>query len=108
MKRLILKSKIHRARVTATHLDYEGSLSLDREVMKKADLVPYEKVDVYNISNGERFSTYVIPGEKGEVALNGAAARKGTVGDLLIIASYTWLDDEDLQTFHPKILILKE
>ncbi len=108
MKRLILKSKIHRARVTATHLDYEGSLSLDEELMKRADLVPYEKVDVYNISNGERFSTYVIPGKPGEVALNGAAARKGTVGDLLIIASYTWLDDEDLPSFHPKIVILKE
>ena len=108
MKRLILKSKIHRARVTATHLDYEGSLSLDEELMKQADLVPYEKVDVYNISNGERFSTYVIPGKPGEVALNGAAARKGTVGDLLIIASYTWLDDEDLPSFYPKIVILKE
>ncbi len=108
MKRLILKSKIHRARVTATHLDYEGSLSLDEELMKRADLVPYEKVDVYNISNGERFSTYVIPGKPGEVALNGAAARKGTVGDLVIIASYTWLDDEDLQDFHPKIVILRE
>jgi len=106
MKRLILKSKIHGARVTATNLHYEGSLSLDTELMKRANIVAYEKVDIYNISNGERFATYVIPGREGEVALNGAAARKGTVGDLIIIASYTWLDDEEISDFKPKIIIL--
>ena len=106
MKRLILKSKIHGAKVTATNLHYEGSLSLDTDLMKQADIMAYEKVDIYNISNGERFSTYVIPGKKGEIALNGAAARKGTVGDLIIIASYTWLDDEETKDFKPKIVIL--
>lgn len=104
MKRLILKSKIHGARVTATNLNYEGSLTLDKDLMRRANILPYEKVDIYNLSNGERFSTYVIPGERGEVALNGAAARKGTIGDLLIIASYTWLDDSEYDHFKPKIL----
>ncbi|HID98143.1 MAG TPA: aspartate 1-decarboxylase [Thermodesulfobacteriaceae bacterium] len=90
MFRKMLKSKIHRAKVTEANLDYEGSLTLDRTIMYAADLLPFEQVMVYNISNGERFETYVIEGQKdsGIICLNGAAARKGAKGDLIIIASY--------------------
>jgi aspartate 1-decarboxylase len=86
----MLKSKIHRARITGTELNYEGSLSLDVSLMETAQLLPYEKIEVYNVNTGSRFSTYVIPAPRysGEVRLNGAAARLGAVGDIIIIASY--------------------
>ena len=108
MKRELLKAKIHKATVTETVLDYEGSLLLHYSLMKAADLIPYEKVDVYNISNGERFSTYLIRGEKGSgaVGVYGAAARKAKVGDKLIIASYALLDEDEIEFFMPRILIL--
>jgi aspartate 1-decarboxylase len=88
MNRTLLKSKIHRATVTDANLRYTGSISLDPVLIKAADLVPYERVEVYNINNGERFATYVIRGKPGEVCLNGAAARLVQPGDLVIIASY--------------------
>ena len=84
----MLKSKIHRAIITDADLNYEGSISIDVELMKQANLYEFEKVDVYNINNGNRFSTYVIPGKKGEICLNGAAARLSQIGDKVIIASY--------------------
>jgi len=95
MQRTLLKSKLHRATVTTASLHYEGSITIDRDLMEAADLVPYERVDIYNVSNGERFSTYVIEGERtsGVIGLNGAAARKGAAGDLVIIASYVSVDD---------------
>jgi aspartate 1-decarboxylase len=110
MKRIILKAKIHRATVTEAKLDYEGSLSLDESLMKAADMIPYEKVDVYNISNGERFSTYLIKGEKdsGMVGVYGAAAHKAKKGDKLIVASYVLLDEDETDFFMPKIVILDE
>ncbi len=110
MNRQILKSKVHQAVVTETNLEYEGSLTLDVTLMKAADLVPFEKVHVYNISNGERFSTYLIKGEKdsGIVGVNGAAAHKASVGDRLIIVSYTMMDDEEISFFIPKIIIVDE
>jgi len=110
MRRIMLKSKIHRARVTETNLDYEGSLTLDESLMKAADMIPYEQVHVYNISNGERFLTYLIKGEKdsGIVGVNGAAAHKAKVGDELIIVSYVVLKEEKIDYFMPKILILDE
>lgn len=88
MQRILLKSKIHRATVTDANLNYEGSITIDEGLMQRADLVPYEKVSIYNVSNGERFSTYVIKGRKGTgvICLNGAAARKVSKGDLIIIA----------------------
>lgn len=107
MKRLVLKSKIHRVRVTGTHLGYEGSITLGPEYLEQADLVPYERVDIYNITNGARFSTYVIRGKPGEVILNGAAARLAQPGDLLIIAAYTWMDDEELKAFRPRVVIVE-
>jgi len=104
----MLKSKIHRAWVTDSNLDYEGSITIDTDLMAAADLVPYEMVHIYNISNGERFSTYVIPGKKGEIGLNGAAARKGTKGDLIIIASYTLVDETQVKAHKPKLVFVDQ
>ena len=110
MKRIMLKSKIHRARITEANLYYEGSLTIDRELMLEADILDYEKVSVVNINNGERFETYVIPGKTGdrEICLNGAAARKGAVGDEIIIISYTILDDEQAKQWTPTLLLVDE
>ncbi len=106
MKIWILKSKIHRARITDKNLNYEGSLTLDQDYMDRVGLFPYEKVEVYNIANGARFSTYIIPGDrgKGEVVLNGAAARLGEIGDPVIIAAYALVDDSEARDFKPRIL----
>ena len=110
MQRFMLKSKIHRATVTDADLHYEGSISIDEQLMEAADLLPYEKVDIYNISNGERFSTYVIPGPKdsGTICLNGAAARKVSRGDLIIIASYVMIDDTDAASWTPKKVLVDQ
>ncbi len=110
MKRFMLKSKIHRARITGAELHYEGSISLDTSLMEAADLLPYEKIEVYNVNNGARFSTYVIPAPKysGEVRLNGAAARLGAVGDIIIIASYGLFDQEELSNFKPTLVYVDE
>ena len=96
MQRFMLKSKLHRVTITDANLDYEGSITIDESLMKAADILPYEKVNIYNVSNGERFSTYAIEGKKasGIVGLNGAAARKGSKGDIIIIASYVLTDNE--------------
>jgi aspartate 1-decarboxylase len=110
MKRFMLKSKIHRARITGTELHYEGSLSLDVSLMESAQLLPYEKIEVYNVNTGSRFSTYVIPAPRysGEVRLNGAAARLGAVGDIIIIASYGLFDEEELKGFKPVLVYVDE
>ncbi len=99
MFRSMLKSKIHRATITEANLNYQGSLTLDSELIKAADLMPFERVMVYNISNGERFDTYIIEGvpNSGTVCLNGAAARKGSPGDLVIIASYVMVSEKELE-----------
>jgi len=106
--RFMLKSKIHRARVTESNLEYEGSITIDNALMKVADLVPYEMVHIYNLNNGERFSTYVIPGRNGEIGLNGAAARKGQEGDFIIIASYTLMEETEVKTHRPKLIFVDE
>ena len=104
----MLKAKIHGARVTEANVDYEGSLALDENLMKAADLLPFEKVHAYNVSNGERFSTYLIRAEKGsgKVGVYGAAAHRARVGDRLIIVSYVIVDEEETDFFMPKVLIL--
>ena len=104
----MLKCKIHRATITDSNLTYEGSLTVDCELMKEAGLIPFEKVKVYNINNGERFDTYVIegPAGSGTIALNGAAARKGMIGDLIIIASYALYSEEELADYYPQIVVL--
>ncbi len=106
MRRCMLKSKIHRLTVTGAELHYEGSLSLDEELMEAADLMPFEKIDVYNINTGDRFTTYVIPAPRysGTVRLNGAAARLGAKGDLIIIASYADYEEEELEGYSPKLV----
>jgi len=110
MLRSMLKSKIHRAVVTQTELDYEGSLTLDRALMDAADILPNERVMVYNISNGERFDTYIIEGEadSGIVCLNGAAARKCCVGNLIIIVTYAILDEREIKEAESTLVLLSE
>ncbi len=106
----VLKSKIHRAKVTGADLNYMGSITIDEDWMKKADLVENEKVHVLNINNGERFETYVIKGKKGtrEIILNGAAARKVQKDDLVIILSYKWIAREESEKHKPLIVIAEE
>lgn len=106
MTRFMFKSKIHRARITQADLHYEGSLTIDETLMKAADLLEYEKVSVVNINNGERFETYVIKGEPGSgvVCLNGAAARKGSVDDRVIIISYASMSNEEAKSCRPTIV----
>lgn len=110
MKRILLRSKIHNATVTETYIDYEGSLALDETLMKAAEMLPFEEVHVFNVSNGERFSTYLIKGKKdtGMVGIYGAAAHKANAGDRLIVVSYVLLDEEEIEFFMPKILTLDE
>jgi len=110
MQITLLKSKIHRARVTNSNLIYEGSITIDGELTEKANLKEFEKVDIYNISNGERFSTYVLLGKKGSgcIELNGAAARKGGIGDIVIIVSYVALNEEEIAGFKPTIVYVDE
>lgn len=104
----ILKSKIHRAVVTGSDMNYEGSIAIDKKLIKLANLNNFEKVEIYNINNGERFSTYVIPGKTGEISLNGAAARLVQKGDLIIIACYAQVDEKDVKSFKPKIVFVDE
>jgi aspartate 1-decarboxylase len=108
MLRVMMKSKIHRATVTQADLDYEGSLTIAAELMQAADILPYEMVHVYNISNGERFETYAIEGEaeSGVICLNGAAARKGAPGDLIIITTYATYSEAELEKYQPKVILV--
>lgn len=101
MLRTMLKSKIHRATVTEACIDYQGSITVDALLLEAADMLEYEQVHIYNISNGERFITYAIPGEpnSGVMCLNGAAARKVSVGDLIIICTYIQVDDAECRGF---------
>ena len=104
--RTMLKSKIHRARVTGANIEYEGSITIDKKLIEAADILPYEQVHVVNINNGVRFDTYVIEGEEGsgEICLNGAAARLADKGDTVIILSYCHVDDEEARHFTPRIV----
>lgn len=101
MLRCFLRSKIHMATITESNLYYEGSITIDSGLMEKAGLLPYEQVQISNLNNGERFETYVIPGKKGEICLNGPTARKGVVGDKVIIFSYAWVDEKEAKGFGP-------
>ncbi|WP_339784770.1 aspartate 1-decarboxylase [uncultured Imperialibacter sp.] len=102
----ILKSKIHRVRITQAELHYVGSITIDEDLMKAANLIENEKVQIVNINNGERLETYVIKGKagSGEICLNGPAARKAQVGDIVIIISYCHLDFEEAKTFKPTLI----
>jgi len=102
----VLKSKIHRATITMADLNYVGSIAIDEDLMDAANLIENEKVEIFNINNGERLSTYVIKGERGSgtISLNGAAARKAMKGDLVIIVSYASMDFEEAKQFKPAII----
>jgi aspartate 1-decarboxylase len=104
----VLKSKLHRATVTGANPDYEGSVSIDPELSRQAGFFRHEKVDVFNLNNGARFSTYIIDGKKGEVCLNGAAARLVLKGDKVIIVSYAQASIDEAETWQPKVVLLDE
>lgn len=110
MYRTLLKSKIHRATVTEADLDYEGSLTLDRNLMDAADLLEYEEVHIFNLTNGHRFSTYVIEGERGsnEICVNGAAAHLAREGDCLIIASFSSYSESEWADHKPTLVYVDE
>ncbi|GAH48238.1 unnamed protein product [marine sediment metagenome] len=104
--RIMLKSKIHRARVTNLNIDYEGSITIDQNLLEEADILPYEQVQVLNLNNGARFSSYAIEGERGSggICLNGAAARLVAKGDIVIILTYCHVEDDQAHQFLPKLV----
>ncbi|MBI2608609.1 MAG: aspartate 1-decarboxylase [Deltaproteobacteria bacterium] len=106
MQRTMLKSKIHKATVTDVHLHYQGSMSIDPLLAREAHILPFEKINIYNITNGERFSTYAIYGEEGsgEIHVNGAAAWKAHKGDLVIVATYANYEQKELHDYAPKLV----
>lgn len=104
----MLKAKLHRATITGCDLDYEGSIAIDADLLDAAGILPHEQVDIYNISNGERLTTYAIVGERGSgvCALNGAAARKAMVGDKVIICTYGQVPDHEARNYQPTVIPL--
>ncbi len=110
MQRIMLRSKIHRVTVTQADLHYEGSCGIDEDLLEAADIKEFEKIELYDINNGQRFSTYAIKGARGsgEISLNGAAARRAHVGDLLIICTYAPMTGAEIETYVPKIVFVDE
>ena len=104
--RTMLKSKIHRARITGLNIEYEGSITIDKSLMQAADILPYEQVQVLNLNNGARFTTYVITSRRdsGDICLNGPATRLAKKGDVIIILAYCQVDDSQAQIFNPKLV----
>ena len=110
MQRIMKKSKIHTATITGLQLYYEGSVTIDKELLDRANILPGEQVQVVNINNGERFVSYTISGERnsGTIELNGPAARLAAIGDHIIIISYAMIDDQEAANFQPRVLFLDE
>ena len=110
VNRVMLRAKLHRATVTEADLHYEGSCGIDEDLMDAADMKEFEKIELYNVNNGERFSTYIIkaPRGSGQISLNGAAARKAMVGDLLIICAYSLYSDAELEALAPVVVLVDE
>lgn len=108
MNRKMLRAKIHRACVTQADVDYEGSITIDQALMDAADLLPGEAVDVWNVTNGERFSTYAVTGERnsGVMCVNGAAAHKVSPGDLIIVAAFTWMEEQTARRHEPTVVFV--
>jgi aspartate 1-decarboxylase len=106
MQRTMLQSKLHRVTITHCELEYEGSCAIDEDLLKAADIREYQQIDIYNVNNGERFTTYAIRAQAGSgtISLNGAAARKGSVGDIVIIAAYARYDEAELSGYQPKLV----
>ena len=110
MRRDMLRAKVHRIKVTERDIEYEGSLSLDSELMQAADMLPFERIDVYDVDNGNRFSTYLIEGRpgSGDCCVNGAAARLVELGDKLIIAAFCSLEESEVRRHQPKLILIGE
>ena len=110
MTRKLLRGKIHRATVTGADLHYEGSVTIDQNLMDGCDLLNHEAVHVWNVTNGERFETYAIPGQRGSgvVCVNGAAAHKVKKGDLVIIAAFSWMEEKEARAWKPKVVFVDE
>jgi aspartate 1-decarboxylase len=108
MQRVMLRAKLHRVTVTEADLEYEGSCGIDEDLLDASDMREFERIELYNINNGERFSTYIIKAARGSgaISLNGAAARKAHVGDLLIICTYGPMSEADVKTFVPKVILV--
>jgi aspartate 1-decarboxylase len=106
MQRIMLKAKLHRVHVTHAELHYEGSCAIDDDLLDAGDIREYQQIDIYNITNGERFTTYAIRAQRGSgvISVNGAAAHKAKPGDLLIIASYAMYSELELQKYHPRLV----
>jgi len=110
MQRIMLKAKLHRVRVTHSELHYEGSCAIDDNLLDASDIREYQQIDIYNVTNGERFTTYAIRAQRGSgvISVNGAAAHKANPGDILIIASYAMYNELELQKFHPQLVYVDE
>ena len=110
MQRIMLKSKLHRVHVTHAELDYEGSCAIDDDLLDAADIREYQQIDILNITNGERFTTYAIRAQRGSgiISVNGAAAHKARPGDIVIIASYAMYNEIELQKYHPQLVYVDE
>ena len=110
MIRTMLQAKLHRARVTQACLDYEGSCGIDEELLELSGILPNQYIELYNVTNGERFCTYAIKGKRGsgEISLNGAAARKAAIGDILIICAYSSYSEAELATHEPIVILMNE
>jgi aspartate 1-decarboxylase len=110
MQRIMLRAKIHRATVTECDLNYEGSCGIDEDLLEAANIREFEKIELYNVNNGERFSTYAIRGKRGsgEISLNGAAARRAHLGDLLIICTYAPMTDDEIRQYVPSIVFVDD
>ena len=110
MQRTMLKSKLHRVRVTHSELHYEGSCAIDEVLLDAADIRQYQQIDIYNVTNGERFTTYAIRAQRGSgiISVNGAAAHKARPTDILIVASYAMYSELELQKYHPQLVYVDE
>ena len=106
MQRTMLQAKIHRVTTTHAELNYEGSCAIDQNLLDASDIREYQAIDIYNVTNGERFSTYAISAERGSgvISVNGAAARRAAVGDIMIIACYSAYNELELQKYEPKLV----
>ena len=110
MQTTMLKTKLHRARVTHVELEYEGSCAIDSQLLEASGIREYEQIEIYDVTNGERFTTYAITAEAGSgiISINGAAAHKASVNDVVIICAYVGLDEKELKTFKPKLIYVNE
>lgn len=110
MYRNMLRSKIHRATVTGANLEYEGSVTIDADLLDGADIIPHQEVEIWNVTNGERFRTYALRGQPGSgvVCINGAAAHKARAGDLVIIATFGWMTEAEARAWEPKLVFVDQ